>query len=525
MGDSQFDAVVVGAGHNGLVAATYLAKAGKSVLVLEAGADLGGATASVRAFPDYDVQVSRFSYLVSLLPDKIIRDLGLQLELRSRDVSSYTPTERGGVHTGLFVGRSASQESRTAASFLELTGSDAEYENWKSFGVRLERFAEVAAPLLLEPLRSRSAYLSLLHDAGLADVAEALFDRPIGEWIESTFSDDLVRGVVATDALIGVNTYAYDPTLLANRCFFYHVVGNGTGEWKVPVGGMGRVVSELRRVAEAAGVQIRTNARVKALQPQDVGVHIDSEVGRFHAGVVLCNAAPRNLARLLGKPNPVEEATQGTQMKVNVLLERLPQLRSGENPVDAFAGTFHIDEGYTELAAAYTASNQQKLPDPLPAEVYCHSLTDPSIMSADLQAKGFHTLTLFGLHTPAELFAEANDEVRSQTVARYLAGLNRYLVEPIENCIARDASGALCIEAKTPLDLDNAIGLPRGHIFHRDLSLPFVDDNANSPVGVGSWGVETEYANIYLCGAGAMRGGGVSGIPGHNAAMAVLSRS
>ncbi len=524
MHDSRFDVVVVGAGHNGLVAATYLAKAGKSVLILEAGPEIGGATASVRAFPDYDVRVSRFSYLVSLLPDKIIDDLGLQLDLRSRDVSSYTPTEREGVHTGLFVGRSADQDSRTAASFASLTGSDEAFRSWKAFGARLERFAEVAAPLLLQPLRSRSDYMQLLSDAGLDDVGSALFDRPIGDWIESAFDDDLVRGVVLTDALIGVNTYAYDPTLLANRCFFYHVVGNGTGEWKVPVGGMGRVVSELRRVAEAAGVQIRTNARVNSLESEAVGVHIESEVGRFQADVVLCNAAPRTLARLMGKPNPVEEVTQGAQMKVNVLLERLPRLRSGEDPADAFAGTFHIDEGYDELATAYVASNDGRLPDPLPAEVYCHSLTDPSILSPELQARGFHTLTLFGLHTPASLFADANDETRSETVARYLAGLNRYLVDPIEDCIARDSSGELCIEAKTPLDLDAAIGLPGGHIFHRDLSLPFVEDGAQGHNGVGTWGVETEFSNIYLCGAGALRGGGVSGIPGHNAAMAVLAR-
>ena len=119
---------------------------------------------------------------------------------------------------------------------------------------------------------------------------------------------------------------------------------------------------------------------------------------------------------------------------------------------------------------------------------------------------------------PARLFAGRNDEARAEALRATLASLNSVLAEPIEDCLLRDAAGNPCVEAKTPLDLEAELGLPAGHIFHRDLAWPFAVD----PAQAGRWGVETAHERILLCGAGAVRGGGVSGIPGHNAAMAVL---
>ena len=118
----KYDAVVVGGGHNGLVAATYLAKAGKSVLLLEKSAELGGATASVRAFPEFDARLSRYSYLVSLLPDQIVSDLGINFHTIDRTVSSHTPYVRDGKHESLTI--STNWDLQTEASFLKLTGSD-----------------------------------------------------------------------------------------------------------------------------------------------------------------------------------------------------------------------------------------------------------------------------------------------------------------------------------------------------------------------------------------------------------------
>jgi phytoene dehydrogenase-like protein len=154
-----------------------------------------------------------------------------------------------------------------------------------------------------------------------------------------------------------------------------------------------------------------------------------------------------------------------------------------------------------------------------PCEIYCHSLTDPTILSPELREAGAHTLTLFGLHMPARLFADQPRPRREQAVAATLASVDSILAEPLEECLLNDAAGNPCLEAVSPVDLEAELAMPGGHIFHRDLSWPF----AESDQEVGRWGVETEHPNLWLCGAGARRGGGVSGIPGHNAARAILA--
>jgi phytoene dehydrogenase-like protein len=150
--------------------------------------------------------------------------------------------------------------------------------------------------------------------------------------------------------------------------------------------------------------------------------------------------------------------------------------------------------------------------------MYCHTLTDNSILSPDLRARGFHTLTLFALDTPARLFDADNDGVRQQATRKCLDGLNNYLDEPIEDCLARAHNGEPCLEAKSPLDIEHELGHYRGNIFHGALTFPF----AETSDAVGTWGVETEFPNVFICGSSAHRGGAISGIPGHNAAMKVL---
>jgi phytoene dehydrogenase-like protein len=208
-------------------------------------------------------------------------------------------------------------------------------------------------------------------------------------------------------------------------------------------------------------------------------------------------------------------------MKINMLLSKLPELKSGIDPKLAFAGTFHINESYSQLESSYQVAKSGVIPTDLPLEMYCHTLTDPTILSPELNQRGFHTLTLFGLHTPAALFDK--DPEGSKAIAKQAAidSLNQYLAEPIESVLAVSSDGSLAIEAKSPLDLENDLGLPRGNIFHRDLDFPFIDGTETAKL---TWGSETDDPRIFLSGAGARRGGGVSGIAGHNAAMAVLSK-
>ncbi|MFG3054498.1 phytoene desaturase family protein [Kitasatospora sp. NPDC048239] len=514
---SRHDVVIVGGGHNGLVAAAYLARAGLRVLVLERLPQVGGAAVSARAFAGVDARLSRYSYLVSLLPHSVVRDLGLRLDLRRRRIASYTPAVRDGKPTGLLV--DAADPGRTRESFRALTGTEREWEAWQRFYGAAGRIAERVFPTLTEPLPARAELRRRIADDA---VWEAFFERPLGEAIERAFTDDLVRGVVLTDALIGTFTHAHDTSLLQNRCFLYHVIGNGTGDWDVPVGGMGAVTDALAEAALAAGAEIRTDCEVTAVATAGAGDaevayrHRDGEataVGRH----VLVNAAPAVLARLLGEE--AGPAPEGAQLKVNMVLRRLPRLRdTAADPRDAFAGTFHIAEGYRQLETAYAEARAGLMPSAPPSEIYCHTLTDPSILGPEALRQGLQTLTLFGLHMPARLFTDP--AAKERALAASLAQLDEVLAEPIADCLASDADGRPCVEARTPLDLEREVGLPGGHIFHRDLSFPFATEAPES--AAARWGVATAHPNVLLCGAGAVRGGGVSGIPGHNAARAVL---
>src|SRR5438445_3934560 len=153
---SQYDVVILGAGHNGLVAASYLGRAGMSVLLLEKNDYIGGATTSQKLFPDYDARISRYSYLVSLLPDKIIRELGLNLELRSRATASFTPYQRDGAHRGLLLSNVSEAVSR--ASLRELTGHDTEFEQLKRFYTLARVFADQIWDTMLCPLRAKEEF-------------------------------------------------------------------------------------------------------------------------------------------------------------------------------------------------------------------------------------------------------------------------------------------------------------------------------------------------------------------------------
>ncbi|MEU6576853.1 NAD(P)/FAD-dependent oxidoreductase [Streptomyces sp. NPDC046805] len=513
-----YDAVIVGGGHNGLVAAAYLARAGRSVLVLERLDHTGGAAVSTRPFAGVDARLSRYSYLVSLLPRKIVRDLGLEFQVRGRTVSSYTPVERNGQPTGLLVGAG---DRRTREAFARLTGGEREYESWQRFYGMTGRVAERVFPTLTEPLPTRDELRRRVDDE---TAWRALFEEPIGVAVEENFADDLVRGVVLTDALIGTFADAHDTSLQQNRCFLYHVIGGGTGAWDVPVGGMGALTDALAGAARAAGAVIATGHEAIRIDTDgrtaEVTYRTADGEGVAAARHVLVNASPQALAALTGDAAPTP--AEGAQLKVNMLLERLPRLRdTSVDPREAFAGTFHIAEGYEQLAAAHAQAASGELPSAPPSEIYCHSLTDPTILGPDLVERGYQTLTLFGLHTPARLFAGDDvdhDAVRDDLLKSTVAQLDAHLAEPLADCLATDADGRPCIEAKTPLDLERDLRLPGGNIFHRALAWPYAQEDT------GRWGVETRHANVLLCGAGAVRGGGVSGVPGHNAAMAVLEQ-
>jgi len=480
---SRFDAVIVGGGHNGLVAATMLARADRKVVVLERREQVGGAAVSGAPWPGVGVRLSRYSYLVSLFPRALMRELKLDVELRSRRIPFYAP------------------------------GCDARDKGLERLHRMLRRVGERLFPTLTEPLLSREQLRAVVDDG---EAWEALFERPLSELLEAAIASDELRGVALTDALIGTFASANDPLLRQNRCFLYHVTGNGTGRWDVPVGGMGALSEALRGAARRQGAELRTQTEVVSILTDGSEAEVRCADGTsLTARHVVANVAPSILCRLMDEPSDAQP--EGSQLKINMLLSRLPPVREhGVSSEQAFTGTFHINESYEQLQTAFEQAQLGEIPELPPCEVYCHSLTDPSILSAELRAAGAQTLTLFGLHMPARLFEDPGAKQRA--VAATLRSVNSVLAGPIEECLWSAHDGSPCLEALTPPELERELGLPRGHIFHRDLSWPFADSEEE----VGSWGVETAHPNVWLGGAGAKRGGGVSGIPGHNAARAVL---
>ena len=486
--------------------------------LLERLGHVGGAAVSARAFEGVDVRVSRYSYLVSLLPSRIVHDLGAAVRLAGRRFSSYTPDPASDGRSGLLIGR---------PDTFAAIGAAGDERGFATFYQRCRLVTERLWPTLIEPLRTREQARKHVLAGGDPDASaawRAMVDEPIGHAIADAVGNDLIRGVIATDALIGTFARVDDPSLMQNICFLYHVLGGGTGDWDVPLGGMGAVTAALASAAVHHGAEITTGAEVYAVDPNGgVRYRIGDGEHLVRGRFVLAGVTPAALAGLLGEKSA--PLAQGAQVKVNLVLRRLPRLRDDSvSPEQAFTGTFHVNETWTQLDTAYSRAAAGHVPDPLPCEAYCHSLTDPSILSAGLRESGAHTMTVFGLHTPHSLFdGTYSGALRDRLTDGVLASLNSVLAEPIQDLLMRDAHGRPCIETTTTLDLHRTLAMTAGNIFHGALSWPFADDDDPLDTPARRWGVATAHDRIMLCGSGARRGGAVSGIGGHNAAMAVLA--
>jgi phytoene dehydrogenase-like protein len=391
--------------------------------------------------------------------------------------------------------------------------------------------AKALFPTVLNPLPTRSEAKAKLRDlSGSDQIWEEFIEQPVGKVIEKSFESDLVRGVVLTDGLIGTFGANLDPNLDVNKCFLYHVIGNETGDWNIPIGGMGQVTDSLYKTAKNLGVTLLPDCEVTAIQEDGtVQYKQNNKVQAAQGQFVLANVSPTELEKLTEEENIVPQATKmdGSQVKVNLLLKRLPKLKDPSvDPEAAFGGTFHINETYSQLQTAFEQANRSEIPNPLPCEIYCHSLTDPSILSKELQDQGVQTLTVFALHTPHKLLeSKDQDLMREKLKQAVLASLNSVLAENIEDLLMADTNGEPCIEVKTTQDLEDVLRLPGGNIFHGALEWPFIEDATNTSSPAHRWGVETKWDRLLVCGAGARRGGAVSGIGGHNAAMVVLESS
>jgi phytoene dehydrogenase-like protein len=524
----QYDAIVVGAGHNGLVTAAYLAHAGWRVLVLERRSVVGGACVTESVFPGY--RVSTAAYLVSLLQERVARDLDLRrfgYEVLPKDPAYFAPLPD---RQHLFM---YADPRRTCDEISKFSRRDA--ERYPAYEQSIERVARFIEPLLLQSppnlppwrpadwlalsrismrvMRMRPAQLGYLVRMVTGSVREVL---------EGWFESDALKVALATDGVIGSNAGPATPGTA--YVLLHHVmggVGGVRGLWGFVKGGMGALSEALARSAKAAGAEIRTEAEVDHIDVrggQALGV-VMRDGTEYRARVTVCNADPkRTFFGLVGRADlPPEFAAQldayrceGASFKINLALGELPNYRAvpGSALGPQHRGTTHICPSLDSLERAWDdAKFGATSREPL-LEITIPTAYDPSLAPA-----GKHLLSIFAQYTPYHLRAGTWETERQCFIDRAIDLLAQY---------APNIRGAIeHVHALSPLDLEQEYGLTGGNIFHGELSL----NQLFSFRPVAGWArYATPIRDLYLCGSGTHPGGGVTGAPGHNAAREILRR-
>jgi phytoene dehydrogenase-like protein len=524
---SSFDAIVIGAGHNGLVTACYLARAGLRVLVLERRYVVGGACVTEETFPGY--KVSTAAYVNSLFHTAIVRDLKLAdygYEVLARDPSSFTPFPDG---------RSLTMSPDPALTRKEIAKfSVRDAERYPRYEAMLERVAAVVEPTLtvappdlqrprLGDLRTLlslgRAFRRLGDGAGAGEAVEVLTGaaRPI---LDRWFESDELKGTLATDAIIGAMA---SPSMPGTAyVLFHHVMGEGGGArgvWGYMRGGMGGVTQALASAARDLGADVRCNAEVARILVRDgraVGVALASG-DEFSAPIVASNADARvTFLRLLDRsvlPDAfvadVERISYASaSLKINVALSELPSFRAlpGTEPGPQHRGTIHIcpDQDYIERAfddAKYGRPSAEPV-------LEC---TIPSVVDPTVAPPGRHLLSMFVQYAPYELRDGSWDDQRDAFADRCFDLLDAYAPNFKRAVLDR--------QVLTPLDLERVFNLTGGNIFQGAMTPGQLF--AFRPVP-GYARYRTPLRGLYLCGAAAHPGGGVMGTPGLNAAREIL---
>lgn len=510
MSTVAYDAIVVGAGHNGLVCGCYLARAGHKVLVVERSDRIGGACVTEELFPGF--RISTASYSLSLLLPQIVDDLGLKLDVRAKDPEVFAPLEGGG---GFFLHRDPQKKKESIATI-----SAADAEAYPRFVELFEEASRILRPLLTYPATRKQARRQFRTRSGIEKLFAKTVDGSIAELCEDYFESDLMQGLMASQGIIG--SAAGPRTPGTAYVYLHHAFGQATGEkgaWGFVRGGMGAVTSALAEVFRAAGGEIRLSsevARVKLDTRRRAQGVVLASGEEIDAPVVCSNADPKRTARLVEADMPREFLqdvdllpTEGTVVKVNCALSGLPRfsgVTNGDRVGPEHVGTITVSPsiGYLEDAAAAAAEGR---PSPnMFIEAWIQTASEP-----ELAPEGKHTLSVFAQYAPYRLAEGTWDERREEIGDIVIAALERYapgLSDLIE--------GRLVLG---PPDLEERFGLTGGNIFHGEILPDWLFDKRP----VTTWHrYRTPLPGLYLCGSGAHPGGGVTGAPGRNAARAVL---
>jgi phytoene dehydrogenase-like protein len=505
------DVIVVGAGHNGLVAANYLADAGLSVTVLERRGVVGGATVTEELIPGF--RSSSCSYVVGLLHPWIIRELGLAdhgLELYQNDVADVNLLDDGR-HLVLWndLGRTLRELERA---------NPGESERFVALGLRLQRFAQLIEPWTLEAPPAVSALRARFEQAGEARLFDEFFSLSVGDLLDRYLEYDLLKGLFSFLALVSAWGGPWTPGW--SFLYGHHSIGefNGhMGQYGFPRGGMGAVAESLARRARERGVTIRTDAEVgRILVEAGRAVGVITAAGEeLPARAVASNADPRRtflgLLDAADLPAEFRAAIEGFDMRgsmarVHVALDGLPDFVGFEpGPGPHCRGLTLLGAEVDRFEAAWQAQRRGAIPDDFPIEFVIQSVHDDSLAPA-----GKHMMMTGIQQLPFDLEQGTWDDHRDAFTERVLDALERYAPQ------IRDH--VLDTYTITPLDLEREYGLTGGNIFHGAMTPEQVFDRRPA---LGWCNYRTPVGGLFLCGSGAHPGGGVMGVPGHNAAKVI----
>ncbi|MGE0101828.1 MAG: phytoene desaturase family protein [Blastocatellales bacterium] len=524
------DVVIIGGGHNGLVTAGYLARAGLSVTVLERRGVIGGASVTEEVWPGY--RVSTLSYLCSLLQPRIINDLELRrygYHIYPKDPSFFTAFPDG---RHIFFWQDMRKTQEEIARF-----SKRDAEAYPVYEHELAKLAEWVEGMLLEtpPNIVRRKFEDLLAmgrmgwkllglgDEGLVRLVKVM-TQSARDFLEERFESEQIKTTLATDGVIGTNGGPSTPGTA--YILLHHVMGGAAGPrglWGFIRGGMGAISEALARSAEAHGAKIRTNAEVARIDVRDekaIGVVL-ANGDEIRAKTIVSNADPKRTFLGMVPRDALEEGflagienlkCEGSSIKINLALDGLPDFKAFPNTSDrepnlTHRTTMHVCPTMEYIDRAWDEALQGR-----PSSRPMLECTIPTVYDDSLAPPGRHIMCIFAQYAPYRLAEGEWDKARKDAFAdRCLDMLAEYAPNIREIIIDR--------QVISPLDMEREYGLTGGNIFHGEMTL----DQLLFMRPLAGWArYRTPIENLYLCGSGTHPGGGVMGAPGYNAAREIL---